>query len=132
MEIWINPECSKCHAATDLLDAAGATYTVRRYLDEPPSEAELESVLARLGLQPWHIARLGEPAAVELGMDSWPRDDDNRPRWIEALIHHPALIQRPIITTDDGAATVARTPGAIRAILPAPAVDGAPEAAENR
>ncbi|OJF14941.1 ArsC/Spx/MgsR family protein [Couchioplanes caeruleus] len=118
MEIWINPECSKCHAATDMLDAAGASYTVRRYLDEPPSEAELESVLARLGLQPWHIARLAEPAAVAMGMDSWPQDEESRPRWIDALLRNPALIQRPIITTDDGAATLGRTPEAIRAILP--------------
>ncbi|MEV4642829.1 ArsC/Spx/MgsR family protein [Actinoplanes sp. NPDC049548] len=118
VEIWVNPECSKCHAATEMLDEAGASYTVRRYLDEPPTRAELETVLARLELQPWHIARLGEPAAVALGMDSWPRDEDNRSRWIDALLQEPVLIQRPIITTDDGGAAVVRTPEAIRAILP--------------
>ena len=48
MEIWINPACSKCRSALSLLDAEGAEYTVRRYLDEPPSAAELEDVLNRL------------------------------------------------------------------------------------
>ena len=33
MEIWINPSCAKCRLATELLDRAGAEYTVRHYLD---------------------------------------------------------------------------------------------------
>jgi arsenate reductase len=37
MEIWVNPACSKCRAATAHLDEAGIDYTVRRYLDEPPT-----------------------------------------------------------------------------------------------
>ncbi len=47
MEILINPACSKCRTALADLDAAGVEYTVRRYLDEPPTPAELEGVLAR-------------------------------------------------------------------------------------
>jgi arsenate reductase len=34
---------------------------------------------------------------------------------------HPSLIQRPIITADDGTATVARTPEAVRQVLSRPA-----------
>ena len=37
MEIWINPACSKCRAATKAFDEAGIDYTVRRYLDDPPT-----------------------------------------------------------------------------------------------
>ena len=57
MEIWLNPACSKCRIALADLDAAGVDYTVRRYLDDPPTRAELEDVLAALGLEPWDIAR---------------------------------------------------------------------------
>jgi hypothetical protein len=67
MEIWINPDCSKCRSALSSLDAEGALYTVRRYLEAPPSVEEIEDVLQRLGLQPWDITRLGEPLAAELG-----------------------------------------------------------------
>lgn len=70
MEIWINPACSKCSSALSLLDAEGAAYTVRRYLEEPPTADELEQVLRRLGLEPWDITRTGEPLAAELGMAS--------------------------------------------------------------
>ena len=117
MEIWINPACSKCASALSLLDEEGAEYTVRRYLDDPPTEAELGALLARLNLEPWDIARTGEPAAAELGLASWARDAATRDRWIQALAQHPALIQRPIITADDGHAVVARTDEAVRSVL---------------
>lgn len=114
MEIWINPQCSKCRAALSLLDEEGAEYTVRRYLDDPPTVRELEEVLARLGLEPWDITRTGEEAAATLGMDTWDRDGAARRRWIEALADHPILIQRPIITADDGTAVIGRSEEAVR------------------
>ncbi len=117
MEIWINPACSKCVSALSLLDAEKAHYTVRRYLDDPPTPAELGELLGRLHLEPWDIARTGEPVAAELGLSDWPRDAASRHRWIEALSRHPALIQRPIITADDGTAVVARTGEAVRSAL---------------
>ena len=117
MEIWINPACSKCRSALSVLDAEGAGYTVRRYLDDPPTPAELTALLARLGLEPWDITRTAEPVARELGLKGWPRDAAARDRWITALAEHPKLIQRPIITADDGTAVVARTEEAVRSVL---------------
>ncbi|MFF2993839.1 arsenate reductase family protein [Streptomyces sp. NPDC057950] len=117
MEIWINPACSKCRGAVALLDAEGADYTVRRYLEDVPTPDEIRAVLERLGLEPWDITRTQEADAKELGVKSWPRDDDSRERWITALAEHPKLIQRPIITADDGTAVVARTDDAVREAL---------------
>ncbi|MFE9168281.1 ArsC/Spx/MgsR family protein [Streptomyces kebangsaanensis] len=117
MEIWINPACSKCRGAISLLDAEGADYTVRRYLEDVPTEEEIREVLERLGLEPWDITRTQEAAAKELGVREWPRDADARDRWIAALAGHPRLIQRPIITADDGTAVVARTEEAVREAL---------------
>ena len=117
MEIWINPACSKCRSALSILDEAGADYTVRRYLDDPPTEAELVAVLDRLGLEPWDIARTGEKVAAELELKTWERTAATREQWIKALAEHPILIQRPIITADDGPAVVARTEDAVRSVL---------------
>ncbi len=114
MEIWINPACSKCRGALTLLDAEGVDYTVRRYLDDVPSQDEIRAVLERLGLEPWDIARTQEAVAKELGLREWPRDAGARERWIAALAEHPKLIQRPIITADDGSAVVGRTDEAVR------------------
>lgn len=117
MEIWINPACSKCRSAIGLLDAEGADYTVRRYLEDVPSEDEIRDVLDRLGLEPWDITRTQEDAAKELGLKDWARDASSRERWIAALSRHPGLIQRPIITADDGTAVVGRSEEAVRDAL---------------
>ncbi|MGA9525819.1 MAG: ArsC/Spx/MgsR family protein [Myxococcaceae bacterium] len=108
MEIWINPACSKCQNALSALDEAGVVYTVRRYLEDPPTAAELSAVLERLGIEPWEIARTKEPLAAEMGLEQLPRDSANRRRWIEALVQYPMLIQRPILTAEDGTTVVGR------------------------
>ncbi|MGC4948519.1 arsenate reductase family protein [Streptomyces sp. DT224] len=117
MEIWINPACSKCRSAVQLLDAEGADYTVRRYLEDVPSPDEIRAVLDRLGLEPWDITRTQEADARELGLKDWPREAGARERWIAALAEHPKLIQRPIITAEDGTAVVGRTDEAVRDAL---------------
>ena len=104
MEVWFNPSCSKCRIAREQLDEAGAEYTLRRYLDDPPSEAELRTALTALGLEPWDIARMSEPLAHELGLQNMARDAD---AWIRVLAAHPQLIQRPLVLTENGRAWVA-------------------------
>ena len=116
MEIWINPACSKCRTAVGALDEAGTAYTQRRYLDEPPTTAELESVLARLGLEPWDIARPKE--AKEEGI-TLARDPARRDAWLDALAAHPRAIQRPIITAADGTTVVGRDPESLGRVLDA-------------
>ncbi len=117
IEIWLNPDCSKCRTAVSALDEAGVEYTVRRYLDEPPKTAELEDVLDRLGLEPWDIARLTEPVAKELGLRDLPKAVEHRGDWIAAMTANPILIQRPIITAADGNSYVARDAETLRTAI---------------
>jgi arsenate reductase len=124
MEIWVNPACSKCQTALSTFDEAGVSYTVRRYLDDPPSATELDEVLTRLGLDPWDIARMNESAAEEAGLAEVPRDAANRDRWLATLAAHPILIQRPIITADDGTTVVGRTPESLQHALDAEVTSG--------
>jgi arsenate reductase len=118
MEIWLNPACSKCRTAIAELDAAGIDYDVRRYLDDPPTAAELADVVSRLGLEPWDIARPKE--AKEEGIDL-PREPAQRGAWLEALSEHPRAIQRPIITAADGTTVVGRDPESLGRVLEAEA-----------
>ena len=110
MEIWHNPRCSKSRSALAALADAGVELSERRYLDVPPTAAELDEVLTKLDLQPWDITRTGDPLAKELNVAALPRE---RTTWITLLADNPSLIQRPIIVTDDGRAIVARSPEAI-------------------
>ena len=114
MELWHNPRCSKSREAKGILDDGGAEYQERRYLDEPPTPEQLDRVLTALGMEPWDIARMGEAEAKELGLASWPRD---RGRWIDAMVAHPILIERPILVADDGRAVLGRPPEAVEALL---------------
>lgn len=113
MELWHNPRCSKSRAAKQMLDERGVLYEERRYLDVPPTAGELAAVLAALDLQPWEIARLGEPLARELGLRDLPRD---RERWIELLAANPILIERPILVAG-GRAAIGRPLEALEAVL---------------
>jgi arsenate reductase len=114
VEIWINPACSKCRTAKAELEAAGVPFVERRYLDEPPSAAELADVLDRLRLEPWDLARPAETR--EAGIDL-PRDAGHRDAWIEAMVAHPRTIQRPIITAADGTTVVARDAETLGAVV---------------
>ena len=107
MEIWINPSCTKCRVAKTEFDAAGISYTERRYLDDVPTTTELAEVLDRMGLQPWDIARPKETKEAGITI---PKDAGHREDWLAAMVAHPRTIQRPIITADDGTTVVARDP----------------------
>lgn len=117
IEIWLNPACSKCRTAVSELDAAGADYTVRRYLEEPPTVADLEDVLARLGVEPWHIARTAD--AKGLGLELPERSEAERRNWIQVLADNPKLIQRPIITATDGTTVVGRDAESLAKVIAA-------------
>ena len=106
MEVWTTVACSKTRAALDGLQRAGERYSTRSCLDQPPTPAEVHDVLARLGAEPWDVAR--EKESAEAGFADVPRDADHRDDWVEALAAHPRAIQRPIILLDDGTAVVAR------------------------
>jgi arsenate reductase len=105
MEIWINPACMKCRVAKKALDEAGVSYTERRYLDDPPTTAELSDVLDRMGLEPWDVAR---PAETREAGITIPKEPAHRGEWLAAMVANPRMIQRPIITADDGTTVVAR------------------------
>jgi arsenate reductase len=54
-----------------------------------------------------------------VGPRDLPRDAANRDRWIETMAENPILIQRPIITADDGTTVVARDPDTVQRAIDA-------------
>ena len=113
LTIWHNQRCSKSRAALDILNDAGVPFDERRYLEAPPTAAELNEVLLALGREPWEIARMGEDVATALDLKALPHD---RAAWIDVLVANPILIERPIIVTSDGRAVLGRPPEAVRAL----------------
>lgn len=111
MEIWHNPRCSKSRQTLTILTDAGAKPTIREYLVDPPTMDQLTEVLGQLEMEPWQLVRRGEPAFAELGMSTWDRED--RARWIEAMVAHPKLIERPVVISG-GRAVLGRPPESVR------------------
>jgi arsenate reductase len=118
MELWHNPRCTESRQAKELLDERGVAYEERRYLDRPPTAEELDAVLTAMGKEPWEVTRMGESVADELGLEAAPKASAaDRRAWIEAMVAHPILIERPILVTDDGRAAVGRPTEAIAELL---------------
>ena len=114
LTLWHNQRCSKSRGAKEILDEAGVGFTERRYLDQPPTAGELDELLEALGMEPWDLARMGEPVAKELDLAALPHD---RGRWIEVMVAHPILIERPILVSSDGRAVVGRPPENVQALI---------------
>jgi arsenate reductase len=111
--VWHNPRCSKSRGVLQVLAEAGVTPEVVRYLDTPPSRAEIEDVLRRLGTDdPAVLVRTGEAVYRELGLAGADRDT-----LLDALATHPALIERPVVIDGDRA-VLARPPERVRELLP--------------
>ena len=117
LTIWHNPRCTKSRLTLERIEAAGIEPEVRRYLDDPPSPAELEAALRALGIEPWELARMNEPLAAELGLSDLPRDAASRERWIAILNANPILIERPVVLGTDGLAIIGRPPENVNDLL---------------
>ncbi len=103
--VFFNPNCSNCRTAQGLLAERGIEAEYVRYLDNAPSRADLEEVLAKLGTDdPREMIRTKEAVYTELGLDSADRD-----QLLDAMAANPILIQRPIVIHGDRA-VIARPP----------------------
>jgi len=64
--LYHNPRCSKSRAALQRLEARGTAPVIVHYLGQPPSSAELRSLLAMLGLPARAV--LGRPLGQVLSL----------------------------------------------------------------
>lgn len=111
--IWHNPRCSKSRATLAILEERGLTPSIRLYLDDAPSAAEIESVLMMLDASPREIMRVGEDEFKENNLGDPALD---REALIGAMAAHPRLIERPIVIAGERAA-MGRPPEAVIEIL---------------
>jgi len=111
--IFHNPRCSKSRQTLALLQEKGIEPQVVEYLKTPPSAAELDGILVKLGKEPRDLMRKKEPpyAALSLADAGKSRSD-----LIDAMVENPVLIERPIVLANDKAA-IGRPPEDVLAIL---------------
>ena len=97
--IFHNPNCGTSRKTLDILRDSRAELNVVDYLKAPPSREELKRLYDRAGISPRDGLRSKEPLAEELGLT---RPDVSDDEILDAMIEHPALINRPLVETDKG------------------------------
>ena len=99
--IYHNPRCSKSRQALALLEKRGIRPRIIEYLVTPPTEAELKSLLKRLGITPRELLRTKEEEYKKAKLD---KPDVSDAEIIRALVKYPRLMERPIVVNGDKAA----------------------------
>lgn len=111
--IWHNPRCSKSRQTLDLLKSKGLEPTIREYLKEPPSKAEVEKLVTLVGGDPRELIRDGEAEFKALKVR---KADLTKAQIVDAIAAHPVLLQRPIVVRGARAA-IGRPPEAVLPVL---------------
>jgi arsenate reductase len=109
--IYHNPRCSKSRQTLELIRGHGIEPTIVEYLDVPPTAAELQAILRKLGKSAADIVRRKE--ALEEGIDV---DKLSETALVEALAAHPRAIERPIVVKGN-LARLGRPPESVLEIL---------------
>jgi len=100
LTIYHNPECTTSRNALEEIRAAGYEPRIVEYLRFPLTREELKSIAVRMNLTIRDLARKTEPLFGELQLDEKDVGDDEI---LDAMVEHPNLINRPIVTTQNAA-----------------------------
>lgn len=110
--IYHNTRCSKSRSACEIVASRGIEATIVEYLKTPPTRAELRALLQKLGMKPEEIVRRGEDVFKEHYVGKTLDDE----QWLDALLAHPILIERPIVVRGDKA-VIGRPPEKVLDLL---------------
>jgi len=112
IKIYHNPNCTKSRLTLAMLEEKELDLEVIQYLKTPPSAAELDAILTKLGKEPLTFMRTAEDAFKEHIQGK----DLSRAELIDIMVAHPKLIERPVVVNGDKAA-VGRPPELVLDIL---------------
>ena len=108
--IWYNPRCTKSRQTLALIEDRDPK--VVKYLEIPPTEAEIRATLATLDIPAIKLMRTGEKTFKDLGLSK----TDDEQTLITAMAQNPILIERPIVFAN-GKAAIGRPPETVLALF---------------
>lgn len=112
MKIYHNPRCSKSRQTLAILQENGVEPEIILYLTDTPSREELQSLLKKLDMKAEQIIRKGEAIYKE----KYKGKNLTEEEWIDAMVEHPKLIERPIVVNGD-AAVLGRPPENVKILM---------------
>lgn len=99
MLIFHNPRCRKSRETLEIIKSKGVEPELRLYLTDAPNKKELQEVLKKLSMKPSELVRKKESIFVELYKGKDLSEED----YLQAMLDHPKLIERPIVISGDKA-----------------------------
>lgn len=91
--VYHNSRCGKSRDALKYLEDRNIPYTVVEYLKDTPDEKLLQSLLKKLNMKPHDLIRTKEAIYIENYKGKMLSDAE----WIQAMVTHPILIERPVV-----------------------------------
>ena len=110
--IYHNPRCTKSRLTLARLEEQGVHPEVIEYLKTPPTAAELTRIVEKLGIEPEQLVRKTE----DVYKNRYAGKKLTARQWIEAMVEHPILIERPIVIRGNRA-VIGRPPENVDALL---------------
>ena len=114
--IYHNPACGTSRNVLGLIRNSGEEPRIIEYLKTPPSRAELAELIRRMGITARELLRRKGTPYDALELDDPTLTED---QLLDAMMAHPALINRPIVVTPLGV-RLCRPSEAVLDILPGP------------
>lgn len=112
IQVYHNNRCSKSRDAVQILTENNHPFEIIDYIKTPPTAAALQTVISKLKITPFELIRKNESIFKENFKNKHFSDAE----WIEVLIKHPNLIERPIIINGQKA-VIARPPEKVFEVL---------------
>ena len=113
LTIYHNPRCSKSRETLSLIEAAGETPEIIRYLETPLTRDQIATLLTKLNVPARELLRKGEAEYKEHHLADPALTDA---QLIDFMAQYPKLIERPIVVKDDQA-VLGRPPENVQQLL---------------
>ena len=85
--------------ALSYLEEKSIEFDIVEYLKDKLSYVQLKELIDQLGIEPFGLVRKSEPAFKE----NYKHLNKTEVDWVQAMIDHPKLIERPIVVRENRA-----------------------------
>ncbi len=112
IKIFHNNRCSKSRCGLEILENSGKEFEVVKYLENIPTENELQEILNLLNINPIQLVRKNE----KVWKEEFKGKELSDTEIIKAMVANPKLIERPIVINGNKA-VIGRPPESILEII---------------
>lgn len=92
--VYQKPTCTTCRDVYSVLKESGVDFESVNYYLTPIPRKKLKELVSKMGIRASELLRRKEPIYKKLKLEEKQLSEDE---WIDLMVKHPDLIQRPIV-----------------------------------